>query len=106
AYLGLVANSAAGFLPARLMHSMDIPSEDAIADVDGDGLADVVVVHAGWNTIGVYRRLPAGGLAEEELYDAPYINSGPQRLAAGDIDGDGRPDLVTADSNLAVLHHQ
>jgi hypothetical protein len=31
---------------------------------------------------------------------------GPQRTAVGDVDGDGKPDVVTIGSSLFVLHHR
>jgi hypothetical protein len=67
-----------------------------LADVDGDGRADVV----GFGTSGVYVSLSRGlGFAEPELWlgDLGYTQAGfldvSPRLV-GDVDGDGRADVV------------
>jgi len=66
----------------------------------------VVVVHTGWLAVGVYRQLAsARGLGAEERYSFPYINWGPDRIAVGDVNGDGRPDVVGVDAKLAILYH-
>src|SRR3954468_6228439 len=87
--------------------SYDIPEPVEVGDVDGDGLADVMVAHGGWNAIGEYAGVP-GGLEPEVLSPVPYASHyGPQGLALGDLTGDGRPDIALADSNhgLVVLAH-
>ena len=87
---------------------MDIPTAVVAADMDADGRTDVLVAHAGWNRLGVYRQFPSHDFATEEVYSVPYGNQyDPQGLAVGDINSDGRPDAVLADFNngLVVLRH-
>ena len=79
-----------------------------IADVTGDGRKDVIVLHGGWDAMGVYEQLPDGTLRKEELYGIPYASHyNPHGLAVGDINGDGQNDVVIADYNygLVVLYH-
>jgi len=88
--------------------SYDIPEPVEVADVDGDGRADVIVAHGGWNALGVYRQGPTGGLGAEALEPIPYASHyNPHGLAVGDINGDGTRDVVIADYNngLVVLRH-
>lgn len=101
-------DAGGGLAPAVSVASYDMPSDVAIADVDGDGAGDVVVLHAGGPAmLGVYRQSPGSLLAPEVLYDFGAVNAGPQKLAVGDINGDGRPDVVSGDDGgLFVLYHQ
>ena len=84
------------------------PGTIGIADLNGDSKLDLVVAHVDPGTqsngiVAVY--LGAGGGA----FLAPvYYNVGrkPYSLAVGDVSGDGKPDIVTAnhgDNNVAVL---
>ena len=72
----------------------------AVADVDGDGVADLVVCpdEGGGPVVAVYRgtELAAGRATEAARFfgiDDPAFRGG-ARPALGDIDGDGRADLV------------
>jgi hypothetical protein len=71
----------------------------AFADFDGDGRVDAAV--AGFFPVGspstvhtrlnLFRQQPGGGFAQVAATELPFSAS---RAAAGDVDGDGRPDLV------------
>jgi chitodextrinase len=84
--------------------SKDIPEPVVVADTDGDHLSDVVTAHGGWNSVGVYRQQAAGGLANEQLFTAPYASHYEHRgLAIGDVTGDGRADVLLADYNHGLV---
>jgi hypothetical protein len=88
--------------------SYDTPDAVAVADMNGDGLGDVVTLHGGWNRAGVYLQ-EAGALGAENLFPIPYATwYDPKGLDIGDINSDGKPDIVVADSNsgLVVLRQQ
>ena len=107
-YIGIFFQNASGtFNPAVSYESWDIPGPIEIADVNSDGKRDIIVVHEGWNVVGVYLQGSDGTLLPEELYGVGDIQFNPQGLVVGDISNDGLPDIVMADMiyGLGVLYH-
>jgi hypothetical protein len=75
---------------------------DVVAtDIDGDGLADVATLAQLSTSMSqregrlvVYRQSSPGVFAPSDTY---VVGTYPWKLAVGDIDGDGQPDLVVTD---------
>ena len=87
----------------RVRASYDIPGAMEVADVTGDGRSDLVVVHDGWNAVGVHDSTP-GTDPSETRYPVPYASSyDAKALAIGDISGDGRADVALADYNNGLV---
>jgi hypothetical protein len=92
--------------PTR-MDSSDVPSTMLGQDLDGDGRDDVGVMHEG--ELGIYLQSAQGTLAPEvfaravgdNAYGADMYNR--QGVAAGDITGDGCPDVAIGDSNWGLV---
>jgi uncharacterized repeat protein (TIGR01451 family) len=83
--------------------SYDIPETIETADVTGDGRDDLLVLHGGWNRLGVYDLTPGTNPAET-LFPVPYASHYPvDGLAVGDITGDGQADAAIADYNNGVV---
>src|SRR5271163_1709962 len=88
----------------------------AVADVNGDGKPDLVVTHfcgAGnsWDaTHGDFGVMLGNGDGSFQPVQTTYLSQGASYVAIGDVNGDGKPDLVIAsccesnnDGELAVL---
>jgi plastocyanin len=77
------------------------PYAVALADIDGDGDLDLATANASGLTASV--RLNNGvGLfvgTQEVPVNATAVNAGSFALAFGDVDADGDPDLLVADTN-------
>jgi fibronectin type 3 domain-containing protein len=108
-FVTLLTQATDGSLgPPVASPSYDIPEPLDIADLDLDGRGDIVTLHGGWSRAGVYQLQANGVLAPEQLYQIAYASHYLQHgLAIGDVNGDGSPDVVLADSNngLVVLRN-
>ena len=112
--LGVFSQNASGNLDPIVNYSTySIPEPVEIADVTGDGHKDVIVLHGGYMAMGVYQQLSNGLLQAEKLYSIPYSSHyAPHGLAVGDINGDGKNDVVIANyysgdvnNGLVILYH-
>ncbi|HJP89517.1 MAG TPA: FG-GAP-like repeat-containing protein [Candidatus Limnocylindrales bacterium] len=103
--IAVFAQTASGTLAAPVVYtSYDIPEPVEVGDLDFDGRAEVVVVHGGWNAVGVYGGRSDGLLDAETLYGVPYASHySVKGVAIGDVTGDGSPDIVEADYNNGLI---
>ncbi|MFG1951779.1 FG-GAP-like repeat-containing protein [Micromonospora sp. NPDC048830] len=103
--LSVHAQQPGGGLAAPVVYPLyDIPAQVMLADMDGDGRRDVLVLHAGWETISQLRQRPEGWFGIDRFTDIPAPGSRDHRaMAAGDVTGDGRPDLVVADYRAGLV---
>ena len=103
--MSLYAQNAGGGFAAPLVYPMfDIPAQVLLHDFDGDGRRDAMTLHAGWQTISLMRQRPEGWFGIDRFTDIPAPGSRDHRaMAAGDVTGDGRPDVILADYNRGLL---
>ena len=87
------------------------PRGVAIGDLDGDGKPDLAVTNASSATLSMFRNTSASGTLDANSFAAKVdftTGAAPWSMAIGDLDADGKPDLVTANnggSNISVFHN-
>jgi hypothetical protein len=84
-----------------------LPGAPVLADLNGDGIPDLIVPNTGGNNVLVYPGLPGGGFGQA-LNDGNGFSTGtnPVAVVAADLNGDGRPDLLVADegsNDISIL---
>jgi len=78
------------------------PAGLTISDIDSDGKADLIVANCYGNSISVFRNtsslgsITSGSLAAK----VDFTTENPVDLVIGDLDGDGKPDLVALNASM------
>jgi hypothetical protein len=75
------------------------PSSIAVADINGDGKADLAVSNGASGTVGVLLGVGDGTFQPQVTYP---VGNGPDYVALADFNGDGYPDLAVASGSQTV----
>ncbi len=99
----MLAGTGTGTFGAKVDYPTGLgPRSVAAADVTGDGKPDLVVANtsAGTGTVSVLVNTGTGSFAAKVDYPAEYSVLS---LALGDVDGDGKRDIVAANYDRASV---
>jgi hypothetical protein len=93
-----IGNITSNSFESRVDLSMNYPSYLAMGDLEGDAKADLVVLNAN-NTLSVFRNTnTAGNIVPNLFVERTDFTTGssPSGITIGDVDSDGKPDLVVS----------
>lgn len=96
--------NSSNFGPRQNLPTLNGPNQVVIADIDGDGRPDLVVVDDYNNAISIYRNLGTGGSLSAASFAPPVVlhaTSGrysPYGVVVADFDGDGKLDIAVTES--------
>ena len=102
----LIGNGDGTFQPTETYPSGDTPRGVAVADFNGDGKVDVVNANQGDGTASVLMGNGDGTFSVGATQSAPASNLRPFQVIVADLNGDGIPDIITADrsdNSVSVL---
>jgi hypothetical protein len=104
---GIFVSNATYFVGTSPLGSS--PVSAVAADINGDGWPDLIIVNSGANEdVSSLTILTNNGSGVFDLYanittdTQSAVNSGPDYLTTADVNGDGKPDLVVAESSGTV----
>ena len=82
------------------------PSAVEVADIDGDGETDFVVTNFATDNVSVFRNTSTAGTIDAASFAAKVdfaSGTGPRFLALGDVDGNGKPEMVVANETANTI---
>jgi hypothetical protein len=110
----LLGTGDGGFISAPTIPAGDTPAAVAIADFNGDGTSDLVIVNNGYfvDDGGDYIFVPGftsrlflgNGDGTFQSGAVLLVEASPSSVAVGDFNGDGVPDLAVANAGSSAYH--
>jgi hypothetical protein len=81
------------------------PAALAVGDLDGDGNLDIVCANQGTDDLAIYRQFSPTivGIQPKQRLGGSGSTTQVSAVEIADVDGDGRPDIVTANSGAGTL---
>jgi len=101
---GIIGTNA--FVFAVNLTTGNDPRGIVVRDQDGDGLPDIAVANWADASVSIYHHSSATGIGSDTFPMTGVVAVGPavQDLRAADLDGDGKPDLITANNNYGTTN--
>ena len=90
-------NVLTGFVPSLVLYAGANIVGVILADVDGDGKMDIASVSGSDNQLSVFHNTATTGVIDSTSFASRVVfatGNGPENVAAGDLNGDGKPELV------------
>jgi hypothetical protein len=106
--VGIFLNSGNGLFTAQTTYSTGTssdPASIAVVDVNSDGKPDIIVANFVLCNVGVFLNSGTGTFTAQATYSTG-TGSGSNFVAAVDVNGDGKPDIIVANfetNNVGVL---
>ena len=88
--------------PPFLVNGSPEADEVATADLNGDGLLDIIVAHSYANFVSIYLATAPGVFAAPTSISSLGLNAPFGSFAVGDVNGDGLPDIVAVSSTIST----
>ncbi len=79
------------------------PRKVTVADIDADGKLDIISSNKGANTVSVLRNTSTATTISFETKIDFAVATAPEDITAGDLDGDGKPEIAIACSGSNVV---
>jgi hypothetical protein len=102
--ISVLTNTGAGSFEAkRDYRTGSSPFSVAIGDLNGDRTPDLVTANDDARSVSVFANRGNGSFEPKRDYRTGPPDAGPVSVALGDVNGDGRPDLATANQRVASV---
>jgi FG-GAP-like repeat/Secretion system C-terminal sorting domain/IPT/TIG domain len=79
------------------------PRKVAVADIDGDGKLDIISSNQDANSVSILRNTSTATTISFETKVDITVATAPEDITAGDLDGDGKPEIAVAGSGAGVV---